>query len=93
MRQYRFAVAIIALALLAGCAHQALIALQSMGSFHMGGREVTRSGKPVKEVVFMAGGHYDVVNLPQMGIKGSSHRIMMHANSDQVADVIQGLYC
>ncbi len=32
------------------------IALRDMGSFHVGGREVTISGKPVKEVVFTPGG-------------------------------------
>src|SRR5258707_12762938 len=32
------------------------IALRDMGSFHVGGREVTLSGKPVKEVVFTPGG-------------------------------------
>ena len=46
----------VALALLAGCANQAPIALKSMGSFHIGGREVTISGKPIKEVQFTPGG-------------------------------------
>src|SRR5260221_14366963 len=32
------------------------IALRDMGSFHVGGREVLISGKPVKEVVFTPGG-------------------------------------
>jgi len=41
------------------------------------------------EQVKAAGGRYDVVNLPQIGIKGNSHMIMMDKNSDQVADVIQ----
>jgi hypothetical protein len=41
--------------LLAGCA-QSPIALRDMGSFHVGGREVAISGKPVKEVVFTPGG-------------------------------------
>jgi len=49
-----FAVTAIPFAL-AGCA-QAPIALKDMGSFHVGGREVTISGKPVKEVVFTPGG-------------------------------------
>ena len=40
---------------LLGCA-QAPIALKDMGSFHVGGREVVISGKPVKEVVFTPGG-------------------------------------
>ncbi len=31
-------------------------ALRDMGSFHVGGREVVLSGKPVKEVVFTPGG-------------------------------------
>ena len=47
--------AVVAL-LLAGCATPAPIALRDMGSFHVGGREVTISGKPVKEVVFTPGG-------------------------------------
>ncbi|MCW5262113.1 esterase [Verminephrobacter eiseniae] len=41
--------------LLTGCA-QAPLALQEMGSFHIGGREVSISGKPVSEIVFTAGG-------------------------------------
>ncbi|MEO8441623.1 MAG: esterase, partial [Betaproteobacteria bacterium] len=40
---------------LAGCA-PAPIALKDMGSFHVGGREVTISGRPVKEVTFAPGG-------------------------------------
>ena len=47
--------AVPAFALLAACA-QAPIQLADMGSFHVGGREVTISGKPVKEVVFSPGG-------------------------------------
>lgn len=46
---------VIGAALLAGCT-QAPIALQDMGSFHIGGRELTVSGKPVKEVTFAPGG-------------------------------------
>jgi hypothetical protein len=30
------------------------------------------------------------VNLPQIGIKGNSHMMMMDKNNQQVADVIQG---
>jgi pimeloyl-ACP methyl ester carboxylesterase len=44
------------LTLLAGCASEAPLALKDMGSFHVGGREVMISGKPVKEVVFTPGG-------------------------------------
>ena len=49
-------IALVALMMLAGCAQQAPYALRDMGSFHVGGREVTISGKPVKEVVFTPGG-------------------------------------
>ncbi|NDD24805.1 MAG: esterase, partial [Betaproteobacteria bacterium] len=31
----------------------------------------------------------EVINLPQAGIKGNSHMIMMDKNSDQVAALIQ----
>src|ERR1700694_6030219 len=41
--------------LVAGCA-QTQFALRDMGSFHVGGREVVISGKPVKEVTFTPGG-------------------------------------
>jgi pimeloyl-ACP methyl ester carboxylesterase len=41
--------------LLAACSQQPM-ALRDMGSFHVGGREVTISGRPVKEVVFTPGG-------------------------------------
>jgi len=41
--------------LLAACS-TAPIALRDMGSFHVGGRDVEVTGKPVKEVVFTPGG-------------------------------------
>ncbi len=50
------AVVLAAGALAAGCAQQAPFALQDMGSFHIGGREVEIKGRPVKEVLFTAGG-------------------------------------
>jgi len=40
---------VLGLVLLAGCS-QEQIGLRDMGSFHIGGREVELSGKPVKEV-------------------------------------------
>ena len=42
-------------AILAACT-SAPYALRAMGSFHVGGRDVEISGKPVKEVVFTPGG-------------------------------------
>jgi hypothetical protein len=92
------------------------IALRDMGSFHVGGRMVEISGKPVKEVTFVygdyiekdsrwlkiraagiafaegikaAGGSVDVVDLPQAGIKGNSHMVMMDKNNAEIAALIQ----
>jgi pimeloyl-ACP methyl ester carboxylesterase len=36
-----------------------------------------------------AGGSVDVIDLPDVGIKGNTHMMMMDKNSDQVAEVIQ----
>lgn len=36
-----------------------------------------------------AGGSVDVIDLPDIGIKGNTHMMMMDKNSDQVAEVIQ----
>jgi hypothetical protein len=36
-----------------------------------------------------AGGSLDLVDLPDIGIKGNSHMVMMDKNSDEVADLIQ----
>jgi len=36
-----------------------------------------------------AGGSVDLIDLPDIGIKGNTHMLMMDKNSDQVAAVIQ----
>ena len=36
-----------------------------------------------------AGGNYDVVDLPKIGVRGNSHMMMMDRNSDEVAAQIQ----
>ena len=51
----RVSTALSSLALLTACS-SAPYALRDMGSFHVGGRDVEISGKPVKEVVFTPGG-------------------------------------
>jgi len=39
---------------------------------------------------FKAGsGSFDLIDLPDVGIKGNSHMMMMDKNSDQIADVVQ----
>ncbi len=56
----RLMLALSAIALIAGCAAPVSrndgISLKTMGSFHVGGREVTLSGKPLKEVMMTQGG-------------------------------------
>jgi pimeloyl-ACP methyl ester carboxylesterase len=42
------------------------------------------------DAVRAAGGKVDVINLPDIGIKGNSHMMMMDKNNAAVADVIQG---
>ena len=51
----RTAIGSIAAAILTACT-SAPYALRDMGSFHVGGRDVEISGKPVKEIVFTPGG-------------------------------------
>ena len=46
-------------------------------------------GMQYYEAIRKAGGTVDVVDLPQVGIKGNSHMIMMDKNSDQVAGLVQ----
>jgi pimeloyl-ACP methyl ester carboxylesterase len=41
------------------------------------------------DAVRAAGGSVEVVNLPEIGIKGNSHMLMMDKNNAQVADLIQ----
>ena len=40
------------------------------------------------DVMRAAGGKVDVVNLPERGIKGNSHMLMMDKNNREVLDVI-----
>lgn len=55
IKHLRLASFTLMLATLAACS-QAPIQLAQMGSFHVGGREVLLTGKPVKEVLFAPGG-------------------------------------
>jgi multimeric flavodoxin WrbA len=36
-----------------------------------------------------AGGSVEIVNLPDIGIKGNTHFMMMEKNNGEIADVIQ----
>lgn len=56
-----------------------------------GARWPTIRGNGVRfaEAVRAAGGRVDVVDLPDRGIAGNSHMVMMDRNSDVVAGVVQ----
>jgi pimeloyl-ACP methyl ester carboxylesterase len=41
------------------------------------------------EAIKTAGGNVEVIDLPDIGIKGNTHMMMMDRNSDQIADVMQ----
>jgi pimeloyl-ACP methyl ester carboxylesterase len=47
------------------------------------------NGVRFAEAVRAAGGSVDVVDLPERGIRGNSHMIMMDRNSDEVAQLVQ----
>jgi len=51
--------------------------------------KIRANGVQFLEDVRKAGGRYEVVDLPKIGIRGNSHMMMMDKNSDQVAGVIQ----
>lgn len=50
---------------------------------------IRANGVRFAEAVRAAGGSVDVVDLPERGIRGNSHMVMMDRNSDQVAGVVQ----
>src|SRR4051812_18468286 len=51
--------------------------------------KIRQGGVDYAGVLKNAGGSVDVVDLPEAGIKGNSHMIMMDKNSDQIAELIQ----
>ena len=51
--------------------------------------KIRQGGVDYAGVLKAAGGSIDVVDLPDAGIKGNSHMVMMDKNSGQVADLIQ----
>ncbi len=50
---------------------------------------IRQGGVDYAGVLKAAGGHIDIVDLPDIGIKGNSHMIMMDSNSDAVAGLVQ----
>jgi pimeloyl-ACP methyl ester carboxylesterase len=52
--------------------------------------KIRQGGVEYAALLNSAGGHVDVVDLPERGVKGNSHMMMMDRNSDVVAGLIQG---
>jgi len=50
--------------------------------------KVRQLGLGYADAIRTAGGKVDVVNLPEIGIKGNSHMPMMDKNNAQTADLI-----
>lgn len=50
---------------------------------------IRANGVRFAEAVRAAGGSVDVVDLPERGVRGNSHMVMMDRNSDVVAGVVQ----
>ena len=51
--------------------------------------QIRRNVSGYADAIRGAGGSVDLVDLPDVGIKGNTHMLMMDKNSDQVAEVIQ----
>ena len=51
--------------------------------------QIRRNVAGYADAIKSAGGSVDLIDLPDIGIKGNTHMLMMDRNSDQVAKVIQ----
>ena len=51
--------------------------------------KIRQGGVDYAEVLRKAGGSIDIVDLPDSGLKGNSHMVMMDKNNADVADLIQ----
>ena len=54
--------------------------------------EIRRNVSAYADAIRRAGGSVDLIDLPDLGISGNTHMIMMDRNSDQVAGVIQNWF-
>src|SRR5262249_614632 len=51
--------------------------------------KIRQGGVDYAGVLKAAGGSIDVVDLPDVGLKGNTHMMMMDKNSDRIAELIQ----
>ena len=51
--------------------------------------KIRQGGVDYAGVLKAAGGSIDIVDLPDAGLRGNSHMVMMDRNSDEVAALIQ----
>jgi pimeloyl-ACP methyl ester carboxylesterase len=66
-----------------------LIVIGDNAKDHPRWKNIRQNSVNYAEAFKAGGGSIDLVDLPDVGIKGNSHMVMMDKNSDQVADLIQ----
>ena len=66
-----------------------MIVIADNAKEHPRWKAIRQNSVTYAEAFKAAGGSIDLVDLPDVGIKGNSHMVMMDKNSDQVADLIQ----
>ena len=66
-----------------------LVVIGDNAKEHPRWKNIRKNSVSYAEAFKAAGGSLDLVDLPDAGLKGNSHMVMMDKNSDQVADLIQ----
>ena len=66
-----------------------LVVIGDNAKEHPRWKNIRQNSVAYAEAFKAAGGSLDLVDLPDAGIKGNSHMMMMDKNSDQVAELIQ----
>jgi pimeloyl-ACP methyl ester carboxylesterase len=66
-----------------------LVVIGDNAKDHPRWKNIRQNSVTYAEAFKAAGGSLDLVDLPDVGIKGNSHMMMMDKNSDQIAGLIQ----
>ena len=66
-----------------------LVVIGDNAKEHPRWKNIRQNSVNYAEAFKAAGGSLDLVDLPDAGIKGNSHMMMMDKNSDQIAGLIQ----
>ena len=66
-----------------------LVVIGDNAKEHPRWKNIRQNSVTYAEAFRAAGGSLDLIDLPDVGIKGNSHMMMMDKNSDQIAELIQ----